>query len=142
MSLKVQVHGGRCCGIKTIHGFYSGPNGKLGYKKPQKYNSDTDCYGHSVGKGYNWYRPSRPKETYLERFEEYICYIKLKRPQGLIEITMTDGQLDGYQYWNNNIDKHNHAWAPVLEKHGFKEVTSFKNSNTGNTVHVFHLVYG
>lgn len=140
MSLKIQTHGGRCCGIKTIHGFGAGPTQRLGPKKAQKFNDCTDIYGHSVHRNYNWYRPKRPKETYLERFEEYIRYIKQYRPKGLIEVTMTNSQLDGTSYDYCNPTQY--AWLPVLEKHGFKLVSKFKNSNTEGIVNVFHLVYG
>lgn len=140
--IKIQTHGGRCCGIKSIHGFYSGPNGPIAPKKRQRWEARTDIDGNSVSRGYNWYRPKRPKETYLQRLEEYIRYIKEKRPQGLIEITMTEYQLSGYQYCYSSSEKINYAWQPVLDRLGFKLVSKFTNSNTTKTVYVFHLTYG
>lgn len=141
MSLKVQVHGGRCCGIKSIHGFHGAPTWNVEPKKSQKFINETDIYGRSVSSGYNWYRSKRPKETYLERFEEYIQYIKENRPAGLIEITMTQAQLDGSDYDDDCYENVEIAWEPVLLKHGFKQVSRFFNSNSYNDVYVYHLVY-
>lgn len=127
--MKIQTHGGRCCGIKTIHGFHDRPACPIGPKKAQKFVNDTDVCGNSVSKHYNWYRPARPRETYGQRFDEYIRYIKEKRPAGLIEVTLLEYQLgDG--------------WRSYLDKHGFKQVSEFFNSNSYDTVYVFHLVYG
>jgi hypothetical protein len=130
VTIRIQTHGGRCCGIKTIHGFGGHPNDYVGAKKKQPRHQYTDIYGHSVSKNYNFYRDARPKETYLERFKAYLEYLKEERPSGLVEVTMTGCQLD-YR-----------GWQKVLEDHGFKEVTKFYNSNSGDHVYVFHLVYG
>ncbi len=130
MTIKIQTHGGRCCGIKSIHGFHGNtPDDIVVSKKAQPENWQTDMYGHSVGRNYNWYRPKRPRETYLQGFEEYIRYIQEHRPAGLIEVTMTRDQLDFY------------GWRPHLGRLGFKETLKFKNSNSNDTVYVFHLVY-
>ena len=133
MTIKIQTHGGRCCGIKSIHGFRGNrPEDPVLAKKAMPDNHwSTDLYGHSVGQNYNWYRPKRPKETYLERFEEYIRYIQEHRPGGLIEVTMTGGQLRSY----------GGGWRPHLERLGFKLVSEFYNSNSSDTVYVYHLVY-
>ncbi len=131
MTIKIQTHGGRCCGIKSIHGFHgNSPDTIVVPKKAQPDNHrQTDIYRHSVHQNYNWYRPKRPRETYLQRFEEYIRYIQEHRPAGLIEVTMTYCQLTIY------------GWRTHLERLGFKETLKFKNSNSGDTVYVFHLVY-
>ncbi len=49
--------------------------------------------------------------------------------KGLIVVSLTDGQMRG-------------GWAPILKERGFRLVTRFLNSNSGNHVNVLHKTYG
>ncbi len=126
--LAVQTHGGRCCGIKNIWNFPYSPSTMLGEKKYKKVSSNADFLGHGVRKEFNFHQRARPKETAEKRLKAVVAYIKKRRPQGLIEVVLTCHQLIN--------------WENTLVELGFKEVTSFKNSNTfGTRLHVFHLAY-
>jgi hypothetical protein len=72
------------------------------------------------------FNEAAPKETYEQRFRRFVKFIKDKRPHGIIEVVIT-----GHQF----------VWIPILTDLGFDKVTSGKNSNTGATVNIYHLVY-
>jgi hypothetical protein len=126
--LSVQTHGGRCCGIKTIWNFPYDPNTFIEEKRKTNVSEDTDYYGSSVSKTFNFYTEKRPRETAGERLKAILYFLASYRPAGLVEVTLTGDQL---RYWGD-----------FLESLGFKEVTVFNNSNTWTMVHVLHLVYG
>lgn len=126
--LSVQTHGGRCCGIKTIWNFPYSPNDSVSELKKKKFRGDVDYYGRGVTKAYDFMSEARPREPAKDRLKAVIDFIKKKRPAGLIEVTLTKFQAA--------------IWRSTLESHGFKEVSTFKNSNTSRTtIIVFHLVY-
>lgn len=127
--MKIAFHGGKCCGIKTIHGFDNLPSNKVSPKRKYKLKHN-DRYGHNVSSAYNFYHKERPLETYEERLDAYIAWLKQVRPAGMIEVTLTKFQVSYYK------------WGPALERRGFKKACQFKNSNSGNVVCVFHLIYG
>lgn len=112
-------HGGWCCGIKTIFGFATNPAGSVGAMTGQQFKTlvPTSVFGGSL-----------PAQTYAERFEAYIDYQQRVQSKGIIEVVLIDCQIKN--------------WQPLLDKHGFKETFSGKNSNSGNIVHVFHKAYG
>ena len=112
------LHGGHCCGIKTIFGFATNPNGLADAYTAQQLKS---LVPSSV------YTGIRPAETYGERFEAYIEYQMKAQNKGIIEVVLIDCQIKN--------------WQPLLDKYDFKETFSGKNSNSGNIVHVFHKAY-
>ncbi len=125
--LSVQTHGGRCCGIKTIWNFPYSRDEIVQAKRKTRVSDDTDYHGRTVTKSFNFHTEARPQETAEERLRAAVAFIKEKRPAGLIEVTMVKCQMG--------------LWGKLLEELGFKEVSSFINSNTDTTVKVLHLAY-
>lgn len=133
--MRISLHGGNCCGIKCINGLYYYPDLELAARKPikrtsfgQKYSSGVNdmIQSNPYGK-YDFFNGAAPKETYTQRLDRFITFIKTYRSHHAIEIVL-----------NKTSQK---AWVPVLEERGFKLVTESKNSNTMNTIQIFHLVY-
>jgi len=124
-------HGGKCCGIKHIHGLGYQPlievQPAIEEKVPEK---NADQYGHTVSSYDNFFTDTAPAETTLERFDRYLAFCDKRRPYGIIEVTVirTGGAKTG------QVD----TWRPYLEERGFKEVSNCHNSNSGNRVFVFH----
>ena len=116
-------HGGHCCGISTLWGFDEAPDTKIG-----KHND--------IGKSYN-----HPEQTYEERAARLIEVTVAERPKGLIEAVLTSGKYN-YDRKTYNPVRQIDVWGPVLEKMGFVPVTTFRNSNSGCDVTVYHYAYG
>lgn len=135
-------HGGKCCGIKTIYGF-SAPNEILAARdKTSPLNHDKQ--GNTVGSDIYFFTDGAPKETRLKRFERLIDFCRRERPHGLIEVALAT--IDVYLYSDDGEEylgkiAQDALWGPLLEERGFKEVTKFKNSNTGRNITVYHFVY-
>lgn len=125
----VQTHGGRCCGIKTIWNFpYTPITAMRAKEKMRAISPGIDIYGRGVRKDFNWCRESRPLEIASERLLSIIDYIKKRRPQGLIEVVLSECQ---------QLD-----WSKTLLDIGFRSVSTFENSNSGgNKITVYHLSY-
>ena len=124
-------HGGLCCGIKIIKDLRYSPDEVV--QGLSKINvNDADQYGHNVSSETRFFHREAPSESRKDRLKRYIEYCKERRPQGMIEITLAVGE---HNTW------HQKQWAPILKEHGFNLVTSFLNSNSENTVEVWHLVY-
>ena len=64
-----------------------------------------------------------------------------ERPKGLIEAVLTSGKYN-YDRKTYNPVRQIDVWGPVLEKMGFVPVTTFRNSNSGCDVTVYHYAYG
>lgn len=80
--------------------------------------------------GMRWYYPKRKRETIGDRLKAYIKWADSDRSGQVLEIVL------GLEDWNQK------AWIPFIEKLGFKLVTLFENSNSGNTVGIWHRVTG
>lgn len=130
--LKIAFHGGKCCGIKTIHGF-----GWYGYEGTEPFLSATkfrkpDSVGDNVDSDMNFFTDEAPVESTSKRFDRYLRFIQNKRPSSLVEVTLVVpgqgifGSPQGY-------------WIPMLKRRGFRKVSEFYNSNSYSTVAVFHL---
>ena len=130
--MRLVFHGGKCCGIKTIYGFDSPSDIVSAVKKKSVTNKD--AYGEHVGSNMDFFTDAAPKETQKERLDRLIAFCMKRRPQGIIEVTLA-------QHRNHYFDQVK-PWGPLLRKRGFRCVTKALNSNSGNTVHVFHKVYG
>jgi len=134
--MKIGLHGGNCRGIKVIHELGGYPDMyKIAARKATKMTSFGQCPGPAVndmrrsnprGK-YDFFNLAAPQETYRERLKRFLDFIKEHREHHIIEVVI-----------NANTQK---AWVPILEKYGFKEVSKGTNSNTMNTIAVYHLVY-
>ena len=146
--MKLVFHGGKCCGVKTIHGF-SDPNGTCHAleKKSALYN---DKHGGEVKSDLSFFTDEAPKETQKDRFTRLVNWCKEQRPHGLIELLLStqpcwmtagDDSEDGAVYSNPVYGTQIYIWRPIVEEAGFKEALTFKNSNTNRNVTLFHLVY-
>jgi len=124
-------HGGLCCGIKTVY--------NMGYKPEDSHKElkavprdDRDKNGFDTSSKDRFFHLEAPKETGKERLQRYIEYMKKYRPQNILEVCLASSYSKDY----NQI----HNWGPVLEEFGFKCVTKATNSNSSNTVAIYHLV--
>lgn len=134
--LKIANHGGKCCGIKTIHGFHYMPLSIEEMILATKINN-LDAYGHEVSSSTNFFHLDAPAETLTERFDRYVSFIKERRPKGLIEVTLAS-----FILWDEGRPHRQDAiWGPIIEERGFKRVSYFHNSNSANDVSVYHHAY-
>lgn len=129
--LKIACHGGKCCGVKTIHCFSD--DFKDGWEPAIEKKTgvgdhmrEPDAYGYDVSSKDNFFWLTAPGESTEDRLDRYIDFLKEKRPGGLIEVCLVS---DDQSYWIEQV-----------EKRGFKLVAQFTNSNSGNIVNVYHLI--
>lgn len=120
---QVSYHGGACCGIKHIWGLPPSPSSTVGRKGKQKAgpNEATQYYRGNA----SFFPITAPLEKASDRLNRIIDYIKSRRPGGIIEIVLSSHQLLN--------------WREHLKSIGFVEVNKVRNSNSGNTIHVYHL---
>jgi len=142
--MKIAFHGGKCCGIKTIHGMGDNPSGSLPpLRKPRARSHqarNADQYGKDVSSKTNFFDQPAPAETYLERLDRYLAFLDAERPAGIVEITLADERMPDYceDCGCNCWSEQTRLWRQPLEERGFKEVNNCLNSNSGNRVYVFH----
>jgi hypothetical protein len=127
-------HGGLCCGIKTIHKFPDSPNSTLEEVKA------TDGQGLSVyesGRRPECRPTVMPAETALERLDRLIAHKDKNWPYGVIEAVLvsTTGAANA-----GKPDSQVAVWGPILEERGFECVTQCYNSNSWNTIFIYHRV--
>ena len=145
--MKITHHGGGCCAIKQICGLgYSPDEFMYSFDAPKeleraKYYANEDARGGNVESSRNIYWFSRPSETAGDRFDAYLDFLKKHRPCSLVEVTIvpyedTASRPDNGSYW----EEYQADWIPFLEERGFSCVAKVANSNSGNHVHVYHLV--
>lgn len=123
-------HGGFCCGMSTIFNMGYNPTANVGPMPPL---GNQRSAGSSVSKCI--YPHEAPEETYLARLDRYLAWIDTFRSKGVIEITLAGSQLPGALTQQS-------AWHDLLIERGFKAVTEFVNSNSGNTVTIYHRSTG
>lgn len=136
----IACHGGECCGIKTIHGFQSGPSGPTAIESaikakddPSSVSNNPDAYGRVASSSFNFFSEEAPEESRLDRFKRYVAFLEKKRPAGIIEVALRDVPQPGLA-WRDQV-RH---WAEHLKKAGFRKVCRFKNSNSGYFVQIYH----
>jgi hypothetical protein len=145
--MQIHFHGGHCCGVKTISGFYDHPGGTAW----EKYRTDdglsedfdedfdedeegeeeepycVDIDGSPVRSEWDFFHDPAPKETYRERLIRMVEYLKVNRPGGLVEVVLTSDQM--------------YSWGDILKEIGFVQyVPEFRNSNSGATLYTLHLI--
>jgi hypothetical protein len=140
--VQIKLHGGACCGIKHIHGMGEHPKG-CGQSDTccmlaarSKLTGEQTSFGRSSSSGVNdahadeypedFFCDEAPQELPIDRLDRMLAFLKKHRKHGIVEIVLILGQK---------------RWFPVLEERGFTKVTEAKNSNTHNTLFVFHLAY-
>lgn len=109
MYLSLDSHGGGCCGILHLYDF-----------------SGSEV---SVEKQLDKILASWIEEEYDEAFRECSCGFCPPPPDpktfnALLEVVLTDSQMQMY--------------GQLLKKRGFRLVTRFKNSNSGNYCNILH----
>lgn len=122
--MQILLHGGKCCGIKHIFGLEFAPHGTVDAKrknKPPEYEGD----GY-VTSNRNFFHIAAPQESAGERFDRMLEFLDDRRPGGICEVVLADWQRDG--------------WHDFVVGRGFKETTSGINSNSDNTVTIYHRV--
>lgn len=121
----LSYHGGACCGVKHVWGLPSQPNYPTGALEG----------GERTGGGVSrLYTLPCPRETGEERLDRHIRFLERSNPWGILEIICNESTgLYG--------SKQNSNWREALKARGFNEVSVSKNSNTVNTIHVWHKVF-
>lgn len=126
-------HGGKCCGVKTIHGLGYHPGSEPGeegwteerFESPKLSN---DKHGQHVQSDLSFFTDADPQESYLARFDRLLAFNDKERPYGVVEVTTTSSAGQTLR------------WKPFLVERGFKAVTECYNSNSGNRVTIWHRV--
>lgn len=122
-------HGGKCCGVKTIHNLNNHPHKNALSIAARGYPQD--CLQQYQKPGQRYFHEAAPQETYEKRLDRYLDYLKERNPGGIVDIVIVIG---------GGADQS--AWIPVLEARGFKEVARTVNSNSKATIAMFILVMG
>ena len=121
-------HGGKCCGIKHIYGFSNHP--QIGELPALKGSSEPAVRYHggvqSEQAGQQFFIGKAPKETALKRLDRYLRFCQTNQPKGLIEVSLVLGQKN--------------MWEKILLERGFELVQKFENSNTDNTIYLYHRI--
>jgi hypothetical protein len=126
------MHGGKCCGIKTIYGFSFDDPSEMEEEVSAKPAINKDQFGHHVSSDLDFFTDAAPEETQKKRLDRLIKFCEKHRPRGIIEVTLADSSYESGDY-NQLL-----LWKNILHRRKFKIVNKCKNSNSGNTVYVFH----
>lgn len=120
--MRLILHGGKCCGIKHIYDLgYSAMDMERAKRETTELPDEGARYMSSVRP---FFYPAAPAETKGARLDRYLAFLDENRPRGVCEIILSDWQLVG--------------WRSFIESRGFKLVNKCKNSNSGNTIHIYH----
>lgn len=87
--MKISLHGGHCCGIKTIYDLGCDPDHTI-YRKLESSKEflSVDRLGGQFDTGWDMHWKARPSEKYRERFDAYIDYLAEIRRYGLVEVAI------------------------------------------------------
>ena len=147
--MRITHHGGGCCAVKQISSLgcdpdefmyqFDAPEGKD--LEDLKQYAKADARGTAVCSSRNIYWFSRPSETAGERFDAYLDFLCKHRPCSLVEVTIVPYEDSARFPGDEDVwEEYQQDWIPFLEERGFKYVARVANSNSGNHVHVYHLV--
>lgn len=127
----VRYHGGKCCGVKEIVGFSYQPSTMVSEYEPDLTSKEwwlgRDLDGEDTGTFTSLCNEKRPPETALERLKAVIANI-VKRQEGVL----FRAHLLGCQ---------EKEWADELMDLGFTFDLDFVNSNSGNRIYCYSLLY-
>ena len=135
MALKISFHGGKCCGIRHIHGFPHWPYQKSLEPELEANNefSSLDRQGFDVSSATNVFYKAAPAESLYDRLSRYITFLREFRPGGVVEVCLAKSRKEDF----DQIAMH----EAELFKHGFHLVTELLyNSNSKNVIRIYHLV--
>jgi len=130
--MDVVTHGGQCCGIKTIYDFpywSADPiNAVMSKKSGREVPKGTmpDLYDIEANAGTPFRTEELPEEKAIDRLDRLIEIVRTHRPSHLIEAVL------------NHIQRP--YWEAELLKREFRLVTTHSNSNTLNSIYVYHKV--
>ncbi len=137
-----------CCAVKHIRDFTNRPDYTFFYidndggHDEEQSSSQPEPYE-------NWAQPLDEKPANAgDAFRAIVAQIKHRRPAGLITCNLVTEEeyhcCDGYNCGCSGEKFMNSAqpdaWRPIMTELGFSEI-SFPNSNSGNIIHHFTLVY-
>jgi hypothetical protein len=122
-------HGGKCCGIKTIH--------SLGYNPAQNLPI-LPVRANKEGYTSLFYAKELPEQTAEERFTTLVKHWDSNVSRGILEVILQDAGAYNVAPEKEHMYNQQLNWRPVLKKLGFKLIASCKNSNSGNRIYVFH----
>lgn len=126
--MKLGLHGGLCCGVKTLYNFSYYPLATVNSLKDLP-SVNLDRYGKDFNTKDAFFTDEAPSETYKDRLARYLAFCKRVRPQGMLEAILIVGEQTS-------------VWEEILLGHGFKVyVPDWKNSNSGNTLRLYNLIY-
>ena len=131
--MNLSFHIGKCCGIKTIWDMGANPLETEYNLSELPAKMQHDRIGATVNSEMRFFHEKAPKESKLKRLDRYLRFVKRERPQHIVEIVLAESV---YDYVDQS------AWVPELETRGFRLVNSCMNSNSRNTIHVYHLNVG
>lgn len=123
--MQMLYHGGAVCGIKTIHDFNFRPDFVI--PALDKATDAVEFDGSHNNAGKRWYRDAAPAESRLERLDRYIKFADDSRTGICLEVVL----MKGYQ---------TNSWETLLFERGFVMVNEFQNSNTIQTLRIYHRV--
>lgn len=138
--MRVVMHGGKCCGVKTIHTLFQSP--EYLHSRINKKRGDIPFDGGSQCAGKNFLPGPYPTMKGKDLLRRFIIDVEKKRPKGIIEVAVANNQFNtSATVPNDNGQVKN--WRPVLEEFGFVQyVPATMNSNSGNFVFLFHRLSG
>lgn len=86
--MKIALHAGNCCGIKTIANICEPDQIMRDKEEGDKKCLSYDRSGRDFPSDFNFFWEKAPEETYLERFDRYIAYLERVRRYGLVEVVL------------------------------------------------------
>lgn len=127
-----------CCAIKHIRDFPNSPEAPL---SSFGYGHDEDLSSTSPEPYENFCRYSASSIKAGIIFKELVEEIRGRRPAGMITCNLpeyVDTEFDEEGYWDSTMVAN---WEPLLTEMGFKKLPPFLNSNSGNKIHHYYLIY-
>lgn len=135
-------NGGRCCGVKEIYGLPYHPSLIVNDLEEDPLDGTYPDAGDAGGfeefrnPGKRFYTGARDQETAEDRLRVYLEYLDEMRPDGICQIILNVG-VPG-----DPDEEHQRAWIPLLKKLGFTRSVTSLNSNSGNTIAIYHRKSG
>lgn len=169
--MRMHFHGGLCCGIKHLTGFYYPPSSvaynvthddDAGFHYGEDFDGDCsscdcdDCDDEDCQKQRQERRhwaESGFKEGYRPDIDGNEVNSGWSFFVGTLPVQTYEERLDSLIRYTKAMQEHGAIevvltsgqapfWGDVLEKKGFKQyMPTFKNSNSGADLHTYHLIY-
>lgn len=145
-------HGGCCCGMTHIYNFGPSFGLKPETELEERVAKTPEELATALKQGCVWphgkVNDSYPKQTAEARLQEMLSRIEKGVPLPRNKDGSTDYSAAGYAQYRAGRrsgiievvlnTQEEPLWRACLERNGFKEVNSHKNSNSRQTLYVFH----